>query len=280
VPIQTAGARPPFFCVHGAGGTVLMYRDLSRQVGDDQPFYGLQSLGLDGSCPPLTKVEEMAAVYAAEIRKVQPRGPYFIGGYCMGGTVAYEVAQQLRVAGETVALLALFDTTNWHEIPLNIWTKSSHSVQRVFFHIANFLSLDSGEKVKFLKEELVILRSRIPVWQGMFLARFDRKSRSSGSDSLRLGQIWRANDFATWNYVPKPYAGVVTDIRPKAQYRVFKKPGAKWDRLAEGGVDVVVLPVYPAGMLVEPFVRHLAAALRQSIDGAMLRSEAAHQGKR
>jgi phthiocerol/phenolphthiocerol synthesis type-I polyketide synthase E len=279
VKIQSAGSRPPFFCMHGAGGTVLMYRDLSRHLGDDQPFYGLQSLGLDGSSQPLTKIEDMAALYATEIRKVQPHGPYFIGGYCMGGTAAFEVAQQLQAEGETVALLALFDTLNWHKIPLTLWNRSSHAIQRLLFHAANFLSLDSHGKAKFFKEELGILRTRIPVWRGTVLTRFTKRSHDGASDLLLLGQIWRANDMATWKYVPKPYAGRITDFRPKTQYRVFSKPGLKWDRLAEGGADVIVLPVYPAGMLVEPFVRHLAFALRKSIDAAMLRSEAVHEAK-
>ncbi|MGO9123992.1 MAG: thioesterase domain-containing protein [Terriglobales bacterium] len=278
VKIQPVGSRPPFFCMHGAGGTVLIYRELSRHLGADQPFYGLQSQGLEGSCPPLTKIDEMATLYATEIRKVQPRGPYFIGGYCMGGTVAFEVAQQLQAAGETVALLALFDTINWHKVPLTLWSRTSHATQRLFFHAANFFSLDAGGKAKFVREEFDILRNRIPVWRGTLLTKFDKRSRDRRSDFLVLGRIWRANDFATWNYVPKPYPGVVTDIRPKTQYRVFSKPGLKWDRLAGGGVEVVVLPVYPAGMLVEPFVAHLAVALRRSIDAAMLRREAVHLG--
>jgi thioesterase domain-containing protein/acyl carrier protein len=272
VAIQPAGSRPPFFCMHGAGGTVLMYRDLSRHLGDDQPFYGLQSLGLDESCPPLTTVEEMAAVYIKEIRKVQPHGPYFLGGYCMGGTVAFEVAQQLRADGEAVALLALFDTMNWHKIPLNVWTKSSHYSQRLFFHAASFASLGSTERSKFLREKIKVLR-KLPVWKGMPPAAFDT-SPANVSDSLLLGKIWRANDRASWNYVPKPYPGVVTDFRPRKQYRVFRKAGLKWDELAKGGVEVTVLPVYPAGMLVEPFVEHLATALRQSIDAAMLPAKA------
>ncbi len=74
----------------------------------------------------------------------------FLGGYCLGGTVAFEVAQQLQAEGETVALLALFDTLNWHRIPLTIWSKSSHATQRLFFHAASFFSIDSEEKAKFL----------------------------------------------------------------------------------------------------------------------------------
>jgi phthiocerol/phenolphthiocerol synthesis type-I polyketide synthase E len=279
VAIQVAGSRPPFFCMHGAGGTVLMYRDLSRHLGDDQPFYGLQSPGLDGSCPPLTRVEEMASLYVEEIRRVQPHGPYFLGGYCMGGTMAFEVAQQLVGEGEPVALLALFDTMNWHKIPLTIWSKSSHATQRLFFHAASFFSVDSEGKARFLKEKFDALRSRIPVWRGMVLSRFSKGSRNIVSDSLVLGQIWQANDRASWNYVPKSYSGVVTDIRPAKQYRVFSKPDLKWDRLAQGGQEVIVLPVNPAMMLVEPFVGHLAIAVSQSIDAAMLRCDASSSTK-
>ena len=224
VPIQVAGSRPPFFCIHGAGGTVLMYRELSQHLGDEQPFYGLQSQGLDGISPPLHKVEEMAAIYVREIRKVQPQGPYFIGGYCMGGTVAYEVAQQLCEQGETVALLALFDTMNWHKIPLNIWSKSSHAIERLFFHATSFLSLNFADKTKFFGEKVEILRNRIPVWKGKLLARFQENGHGTPSDSLVLGQIWQANDRASWTYVPKPYPGVLTDFRPRKQYRVFSNP--------------------------------------------------------
>jgi hypothetical protein len=89
-----------------------------------------------------------------------------------------------------------------------------------------------------------------------------------------LGRIWQANDRASWNYIPKPYPGRVTDIRPAKQYRIFSKPNLKWDRLAKGGQEVIVLPVNPATMLVEPFIEHLAVALRQAIDAAMLRGDA------
>src|SRR5579863_193004 len=273
VTVQPLGSRPPFFCMHGAGGTVLMYCELSQYLGSDQPFYGLQSQGLDGSCAPLTKIEEMAAAYVKEIRKVQPQGPYFIGGYCMGGTVAFEVAQQLQEQGESIALLALLDTMNWHKIPLNIWSRSSHASQRLFFHAASFLSLNTAGKAKFLQEKSAVLKSRIPVWRGMLLSRFSRSSEDSTSDALVLGKIWKSNDRASWAYLPKPYPGVLTDFRPKKQYLVFSKADLKWDGLAQG-VEVVILPVNPASMLVGPFVEHLANALRRAMDTAIQRCEA------
>jgi thioesterase domain-containing protein/acyl carrier protein len=274
VAIQPLGSRLPFFCMHGAGGTVLTYRDLSRHLGLDQPFYGLQSQGLDGVCPPLTTVEEMAALYVKEIRRVQPQGPYFLGGYCGGGTIAFEAAQQLQADGEHVALLALFDTMNWSKIPITLQSKGTYACQRLVFHAASFLSLNFENQSRFLREKFKVLRSRIPVWRGMLQAKFSKDPNSAASVSVALGRVWQTNDQACWRYLPKPYPGVVTDFRPSTQYRIFNKPELKWDRLAQGGQEVIVLPVNPASMLVEPFVEHLASALRQSMDAAMLRCNA------
>ncbi len=270
VAIQDSGSRPPFFCVHGAGGNVLIYRELSQNLGSDQPFYGLQSQGLDGAEPPLTRIEDMATLYVEAIRRKKPHGPYLLGGYCGGGLIAFEVAQQLRSAGEEIALLALLDTMNFSQIsPLSIWSRGYYSCQRIWFHAANFLRLDFKGQVSFFREKTQVLRNRLPVWWGMLLGKFEKNPRSTRSESRVLGNIWQANDLACQRYVPKSFPGVVTDFRPLKQYRAFDKPDTKWDRLALQGQTVVVLPVYPAGMLLEPFVKQLAVALRKAIDDAI-----------
>jgi len=270
VAIQTKGSRPPFFCMHGAGGNVLIYRELSEHLGEEQPFYGLQSIGLDGSTPPLTRIEDMAAAYVSEIRRVQPHGPYYVGGYCLGGTIAYEVAQQLKAKGEEVALVALFDTLNWHKLPpLNLWKKTRVAVERVIFHILNFLSLDGDGKSEFLKDKFQALRNRIPVWRSMLNNKFAKSSAETEPESSLIGKIWMLNDQAAASYLPKSYAGAVTDFRPKRQYSIYRRNDLKWERLALRGQTIVELPVYPAGMLVKPFVASLAAALRGKIDDAM-----------
>jgi malonyl CoA-acyl carrier protein transacylase/acyl carrier protein len=86
VALQEGGSNPPFFCIHGADGLVFIYRDLARQLGSEHPFYGLQSQGLYGDHPFLTRIEDMASLYIEEIQAIQPEGPYYLGGYCMGGT--------------------------------------------------------------------------------------------------------------------------------------------------------------------------------------------------
>jgi thioesterase domain-containing protein len=99
--------------VHGGGGNVLIYRDLSRHLGLDQTVFGFQSQGLDGQQPCLNSIEEMAARYLRELKLQQPKGPYYLGGYCLGGTVALEMARQLADSGDRVGMVALFDTINW-----------------------------------------------------------------------------------------------------------------------------------------------------------------------
>jgi amino acid adenylation domain-containing protein len=110
VPIRTTGARPPFFCVHGGFASIFCFADLARELGPDQPFYGLQPRGLYDGQLPLRSVPDMAARYVEAIREVQPHGPYYVGGYCMGGLVARQMALLLSDAGEEVALTVMLDS--------------------------------------------------------------------------------------------------------------------------------------------------------------------------
>ncbi|RKG75011.1 non-ribosomal peptide synthetase, partial [Corallococcus exercitus] len=107
---EGTGTGTPFFCVHPVGGNVLAYAELARRLGPDQPFYGIQARGLDGEREPLDTVEALAASYVRAVRGVQPHGPYHLGGWSLGGVIAYEMAHQLREAGEAVELVAMIDS--------------------------------------------------------------------------------------------------------------------------------------------------------------------------
>ena len=104
-PIQPGGTKPPFFWVYGETTDVF----LPRYLGPDQPLYGLVHEGRTGKRALYTQLGDIAANHLKEIRSVQPEGPYFLGGYCFGGMVAFEMAQQLRKQGQEVALLFLLD---------------------------------------------------------------------------------------------------------------------------------------------------------------------------
>src|SRR5262249_12665618 len=109
-PLQAGGIGAPLFCPPPAGGAVFCYQPLAAALGRDQPVYGLQARGLEPDERAATSIEQMAAQYLAEIRMLQPAGPYHLLGWSFGGLVAYEVARQLQAEGERVPLLALLDT--------------------------------------------------------------------------------------------------------------------------------------------------------------------------
>jgi amino acid adenylation domain-containing protein len=113
VPLKPGGDRPPFFLVAGGVGgenELVVYAGLARYLDARQPFFGLRARGVDELVEPHDNVEQMAAEYNREIKRVQPDGPYTIGGSCVGGVVALEMAQQLRRAGQEVRTLVLIDS--------------------------------------------------------------------------------------------------------------------------------------------------------------------------
>ncbi len=109
VPIQPHGDRLPLFCIHPIGGNVLCYSELAGSLGDDQPVYGIQARGVDGSLEPTSSMDEMVEEYVAAIREVTS-GPYHLAGWSSGGVVAYEIARRLKAAGAEVGSLTLFDS--------------------------------------------------------------------------------------------------------------------------------------------------------------------------
>ena len=109
VPLQESGNRTPIFFVHPGDGDVLAYAQLARRLGADQPSYALRARGIDDGRPLQGSLEEMASDYVDEIRQVQPHGPYIVGGFCVGGPIAFEMARQLDAAREQVASILLLD---------------------------------------------------------------------------------------------------------------------------------------------------------------------------
>jgi amino acid adenylation domain-containing protein len=242
VAIQPEGSRPPFFCVHGVGGNVVGFRDLARHMGTDQPFYALQPQGLDGKRPCLTSVAEMAERYIREIRRVQPEGPYRIGGYSFGGLVAFEMAQQLRAQEQEVSLLALFDT-----YPGKMESRASQ--------MRNLSKLPLKEAVIFL------------VKKGSFVLMTLRKRLELRMLPQALRNVRQACAKAAAGYDVQPYDGQVTLFRVKEKSAgSLDDPYAIWWRVAAGGVDLREISGDHLSLLKEPQVRLLAEELNDALD--------------
>ena len=160
VPLQAQGSKPPLFLMHSCGGDSYSYLDLTRHMDPEQPVYGVQALGLDGRSARHITIESMAAHYVEEIRSFQPEGPYFVGGYSLGGQIAYEVAQQLRCLGQPVALLVLLDSGSIGTIPrlLHARNMAAYFPKRVRFHLLRWWQMPMNERLAYLRGRWVALR--------------------------------------------------------------------------------------------------------------------------
>lgn len=121
----------PFFLVAGMFGNVLNLRHLAHLIGNDRPFYGLQARGLYGDQEPHETFEEMATAYIKELKSIQPEGPYYLGGFSGGGITAFEIARQLKEAGDEIAILVFLDTPLAHSEPLSSVDRMSIHWQRI-----------------------------------------------------------------------------------------------------------------------------------------------------
>lgn len=242
VAVQPDGAKPPFFMVHGVGGNVVGFIELARHMKPDYPFYGLQSQGLDGKQPLLTTIEQMAAHYLKEMRTVQPNGPYHIGGFSLGGIVAYEMARQLAERGEEVGLLVLFDT---------------YATNPKKYGVKDFLRNPSKIKWAEIPGEV-----RRKIRRTMLAARLPEE----------LAKIMRTNGEALAHYRPEPYAGKAYLLRAEESWLVKDDPYAKWRELT-GELEIVEIGGAHMDILREPQVAHLAACLKRCIDQAVVAEE-------
>ena len=263
VPIQPEGGRRPLFCVHAHDGNVLFWKELSHRLGPDQPFYGIPARGLDGTLAPDDRLEDMASRYAREIKSFQPEGPYFLGGHCMGGVVAFEMAQQLHAQGDKVALLALIDSfpPNQESLgsTLSIQNKIKESIQLIKLHSSNLLLLQNGEKLRYLQTRSNRLLYKIYMSVGVprvSTARVRRNILNAGIQAMK-------------NYKPKVYPGSINLFRAtELPARFNGDPQMGWARLAAGGLETHLIPGYFSQIVYEPRVRVLAEKLRDCLDRA------------
>jgi acyl-CoA synthetase (AMP-forming)/AMP-acid ligase II/thioesterase domain-containing protein len=265
VAIQSDGSKPPFFFIHAVEGNVLNYRDLSRCLGPDHPFYGLQAQGLDGKQAPHTRVEDMAALYIKEIRTLQSEGPYFLGGGSSGGIVAFEMAQQLYAQGQKVALLILFDSyflsaPRYQPTPVLFRSRSYNFVQKVDIHIGNLLLRRPKDQLSYILGMAGRIKTRI----GRRLEEITYKGspNSEGSLSRALQVVLKANRQALCNYVPQIYPGRITlFLCSESPERSFYDSRLGWSEMAAEGLEVHVVPGNHETLFREPHVRALAQKL-------------------
>jgi amino acid adenylation domain-containing protein len=254
----------PFFCVHAVGGAVFSYTELAKALG--RPFYGIQAPGLDGGAAP-ADLASQAAGYVAAVRAVQPRGPYLLGGWSVGGVIAYEMARQLRESGEEVALLALLDSYPSNGDSLE--GRDEADLLRLFLQDQASMQ---GQSLPALDEGLADLPAAERLERVLGRARQAGllKADVKPEAARRLLDVYQANLRAFAGYRPLPYAGPITLFRPEGARPDLPLNG--WDAFpagAAGGIDLQPVAGDHYTMLAPPRVQALAERLKACIDRAL-----------
>jgi thioesterase domain-containing protein len=273
VPIKESGSQPPFYCVHGVGGNILEYLDLAKYVAADQPFYGIQAVGLDGKRPWLKTVDEMAAHYVKEVRAFQPTGPYYIGGSSYGGVVAYEMAQQLQKEGEEVAVLAFFDTAGpgYPELlptTSRLQKKWSHFRYRVSLHWGNLRAATPRQRWDYLVDKAKRAVFRV----GWYAKRWRRKAQARLAELMMpeaIVQTRKSTQDAVARYTFRPYPGRAVLFRATQQPPGIRpEPTLGWGPYVLGGLEIYDTPGHHGAIVREPRSRKLAEQLQDCLQKA------------
>jgi len=260
VSIQPQGSLPPFFCVHAVGGNVFSYVSLARRLGLTQPFYALQARGLLDAQEPHTRIEEMATDYIYAIRAVQESGPYVLGGWSMGGLVAFEMACQLQRQGQQVALVALFDSITPYTARFKRENEQAMQVANFAFQLGlppaelaniseQLLSLDEESQLKHL--------FKLAQRSGIFPKGFDL------TQLHHLFKVYRSNNEAVLAYQPRACSAPLILFRAAETLdEELTDTTYGWSHLAEGSLEIEVVTGNHFTMLDEPHVSLLAQKLR------------------
>ncbi|MEA5602478.1 amino acid adenylation domain-containing protein [Nostoc sp. UHCC 0252] len=271
VTINSSGSKIPFFCIHGAGGGISHYFNLSRRLGEDYQFYALEDTQ-DRDKPEISSVEETATRYLKEIRQVQPNGPYLLGGHCYGGVLAFEIAQQLQSQGETVSLLVVIDAI-LSETHIE-FTKDDDA--KFLLRMAESIKTDNNIDFSVPFEEL----RDLPLNEQLHL--INKKANFIFSDTeikdfLRHYKGFKGHVQAMRNYIPKVYSGKMTLLRAnEAIIHDFESsewytddPFLGWGKFSQQPIEVIEVTGDHFSMFVEPYIQDLAKNLRSCIDNVV-----------
>ena len=264
-----APERPPFFLVSGMFGNVLNLRHIAAHLGADQTTWAIQAKGLLGDDEPHRRFEEMARDYLEEVRSIQPRGPYYLGGFSGGGITAYEMARQLRAAGEVAGCVILLDTLPAQEPPIRVRDRLMLQWRRLQRRGPRYLYEFVANRIRWERER----RARPP-------------SRDLSPAEFRSERIEIAFREALAHYRPPPYAGALELFRPPLaenayelypdrflnDNRVWLSHDNRWGAYASR-VEVHEVTGNHDSMVLEPHVRVLAGRMREVIDRAIQASE-------
>lgn len=275
VPIRPGGDGRPLFFVHPMGGNVLCYVRFAKHLPPGRPFYALQAAGVDAGTEPLRSVEEIAAGYVERIRRVQPEGPYLIGGWSFGGFVAFEMARQLRAAGQEVRRLILLDTTALN--PGRRLRTSDDALLSWFFWELLWLQRGGDSPEEVIPAGLTTLEEKFAFIADLAVAEGVLPAGATGAVVHRLFQVYEANWRAAFAYRPdvvdqdmvlihatEPLPEVLDTMHTAIQ-SLHRDPSNGWRERTRGELTVIDVPGDHLSIMEEPHIEHVVRVVDELI---------------
>ncbi|MBW4677719.1 MAG: amino acid adenylation domain-containing protein [Desmonostoc geniculatum HA4340-LM1] len=266
VTIRSSGTRTPFFCVHPAGGTIFTFPNLASQLDPEQPFYAFEQIPTQEE-PEVTSIEKTAAHYLQEMCAVQPKGPYLLGGWCYGGIVAFEMAQQLHKQGQTVSLLTVFDAIlpetriqPAEDDDAKFIVRTAESIKHLFgtdlsisYHELLPLSLDQQFQVLMTKLNII--------------------SDAEIQQHFRSYKLFKTHAQAMRDYVPQVYPHEITLFRANEKIpHDFRSPELYsddpllgWGKYSQRPIRLIEVPGNHFSMFSEPHIKKFGKELRNNL---------------
>lgn len=253
IKLQDGDSRAPLFCIHSYSGVVLGYNRLATYLGSDRTVYGIQSRAFTNAGRQDKSVEDMARAYAKEIIDLETRGPYYLCGNCFGGTIAFEIAQQLRKQDREVALLAMIDTV----FPAGTLKYLTYRILDPYLR-SRFLNLPISNWPQYFAHEF----HRFVQW----IIREGRRRMSSIPSGDKQLSVLDQNILAQARYKPQPYYGDIVIFSPGPPYNQ-----RGWMSIAESGYRIIEIPLVgnpekSPHLIDEPYVETLAKHILEYLD--------------
>lgn len=262
VLLKAGSEEPPVFFAHGLGGNAMDFFQVVKHIQSGHPIYGIQAKGIDGVDEAFDRIEDMAQFYLDAIKDVQPKGPYFLVGYSLGGLVMLEMAQCLSENGEKVALLAMLDSYP-HSRHLSIGQRVHLAARLAKHHASTIAQLPMGKSFAYIvhssERDLYSSQAR------------NGSARNRSPIGVTLAPIMqRMSDrayLALRRYRPRLYKGKIKFVRAEIVSLFPPDPAAVWANLVDK-IEIETVAGDHLGIITDHF-ESLAAVLSRFLKEAV-----------
>ncbi len=262
VQLRAGESDTPVFIAHGLGGSAMEFFQVVKHIDSPHPIYGMQARGTDGSDEPLDRIEDMAQFHLDAIRTLQPKGPYFLVGYSLGGLVTLEIARLLSQTRESVALLALLESYPARRfVPLEQRVRLAARVAAR--HALNMLELPVPDAVSYFLRP----SERLSHFSRNERGRLYRHPPTGVWSTAAMQRVRDSGYLALQRYRPSFYDGKIAFVAARESSEFPNDPVAVWGKLV-GKLTVETTPGDHYGIITTHF-ENLAAVVSRYLREAI-----------